>query len=429
MSDVQIENLEKNQIKLTFTVTADEAQPYLEEAATRLSEDSSIPGFRPGKASYDVIKQRFGEMKIHEEALEAIVRKSFVEAVLANDIETVGSPKIDVQTLAPGNDIVFTAEITRMPQITKLVDYKNHTVKAKEAKAEEKDIDLALRDLQRMQTKEVRAEKDSVVGDGDKIVVSMDMKLAGVSVEGGQSPNHAIFMNEDYYIPGLKEQVKGMKEGEKKTFTLPFPKEHVQKMLAGKDVEFEVTVKELFNLQPPALDDIFAKSLGLGGIDALRETLEKNITDEKIREEQARQEKEALEHIAEKSTFEDIPDLLLNEEVNKMIMEFQRNVESQGVEFDQYLKNMNKTLAELKIDFTPQALTRIKVALAMKVIAKQEEITISEKEVDEELDRIAAQYEDKEMQKKVYSPQYREYAEHMLKNRKVIEHLVQTMIK
>lgn len=429
MPNTKIEHLEKNTVKLTFSLPIEEAQPYLEEAATRLSETTSIPGFRPGKAGYEIVKQRFGEMKIYEEALETIVRKSYLQAILANNIETVGSPHIDVVKLAPGNNIEFTAEVTRMPKVTMLVDFKSLSVTSQKAKVEEKDLDLALNDLRRMQTKEVRAMSDKTATETDKIVISMNMKKDGVPVEGGQSPNHSIYLNEDYYIPGFKDKVIGMKEGEERSFTLPFPENHVQKMLAGSEVLFEIKVNELYHLTLPGLDDEFARMLGLPDFAMLRKTLHDNLLGEKEQQETMRQEKEMLELVASKSRFEEIPDLIVNEEINKMIAELQRGVESQGVAFDQYLRNLNKTLAQLKIDLASQALIRIKVALILRAVAEQENIEVSEKDIDVEIDKIAERYEDEETRKQVYSPQYREYTQQILKNRATIEHMKSHVIK
>lgn len=430
MPNFKIDELEKNALKITFTVPLEEVKPYLEEAAKKISESVEIKGFRKGKASYDAVMQQVGEMKIYEEALEVIVRKTYVETIISENLDTVGSPKIDVVKLAPDNDVVYTAEVARMPRVTDLADYNNLSVDKKEVKVTDKDIELTMKDLTRMQTKEVRAEKDAVAGEKDKVVVSMDMKKEGVSVEGGQSPNHAIFMSEEYYIPGLKEQILGMKEEETKTFTLTFPKEHTQKSLAGTEVEFTVEVKEIFNLERPELNDAFAQSLGQKDLEGLKDILKKNIEQEKTQEEDARQEKEMLETLAKKSQFEEIPDLLLNQEIQKMIQELQQAVEQQGMEFDKYLENMKKSLAEMKMDFTPQAITRIKVALIIKEVATKEEVKVEEKELDEELDRLAEQYgQNEEVKKQIFSPQYRDYTEHILKNRKVIELLRKAMIK
>ncbi len=423
MPNTQMETLPKNNVKLTITLTNDELRPHLEAAAQRLSEKAPVPGFRPGHAPYDMVKQRLGEMKIYEEALESAVRSSFVKAVLERKIETVGSPHIDIVKLAPGNDLVFTAEVARMPSVTRMADLKALTVKKQEPEVKEADMENALKDLTRMQTKEVRAVSGTTTTGSDKVVLAMDMKKGNVSVEGGSSSNHGIYLAEKYYIPGFKEQLMGMKEGESKVFTLPFPKEHVQKSLAGADIEFHITLNELYHLESPALDDTFAVHLGQKNLATLKALLHQNLLAEKQEEERLRFEKQLLETIAEDSRFEEIPDLLLNEEINKMIGELQAHVESQGLEFATYLKNLNRTLADLKMDFTPQALLRIKVALVLQVIAKQDGIEVPEKDIDEAVDRMAERYED------VDKGAYREYVRVMLRNRKTIEHVKSTYAK
>lgn len=429
MPNIEIEEQEKGRVKLTFTVSVEEQQPFLEAAAEHISEHSSIPGFRPGKAGYEVVKQRVGEAKIMEEALEKIVRTYFVDAILKNEIDTVGSPKIDVDKMAPGNELVFSAEVTRMPAVKELADFKKLSVEGRVPEVADKDVELALKDLTRMQTKEVRAEAGTVLGATDKAVVSMDMKKEGVPIEGGQSPNHAVYLAEEYYIPGFKEQLIGMKEGETKTFTLPFPAEHAQEFLAGKDVDFEIILKELFHLEPPQMDDAFAQSLGLKDFAMMRDLIHKNLMDEKIREEGMRQEKEALELIANKTQFENIPDLLLNEEIEKMIRELQARVEEQGMDFEKYIQSLKKTLVQVKMDFTPQALMRIKVAIAMREIAKRESLTVTDEELETELDLAAERYEDPDAKKQIYSPEYRQYFEQIVLNRKVINLVKDTMVK
>jgi trigger factor len=428
MPNVKIENLQKNQLRLTFTLSQDEMFPYLQEAAARFSEQTAIPGFRPGKAGYDVVKQRFGEMKILEEALEPMIRKSYVEAVMAHNIETVGSPKINVEKIAPNNDLIFTAQVMQMPKVTELPDYKSLRVESKKTDVEDKELDLAIRDIQRMQTKETRAPKETPAKATDKVVIGVDIKKDGISIEGGQAPNHAIYLAEEYYIPGFKEQLVDLKEGDEKTFTLPFPENHVQKMLAGHDVEFQITVKEIFHLEPPSLDSAFASSLGMKDLAALKQAIAHNLKEEKEQEEKARQERDMLELIAKKSQFEEIPDLLLNEEINKMIGELKHGVQSHGLEFETYLSNLKKTLAQLKMDLTTQAIMRIKVVLILRAIATREKIEVEENEITVELDRLAEHHENKKERMQMYAPEYREHIEKILKNQKVIEKLREIMM-
>jgi trigger factor len=429
MSQSTVENLPKNTVKLTITVSKEEMQPFLEKAAQDLSEETSIEGFRTGKAPYDVIKNKVGEMKIYETALDEIVRKTYIEAVNTHDIRTAGEPAIKVDKLAPDNDMVYTVEVALVPKVTKLTDWKTMEVKAEKTEVSEKDLDQALAGLTKMQTKEVREEKDHVATKDDKAVIDMNIKQGGVPIEGGQATDNAIFLCEDHYVPGFCDELIGLKEGDKKTFTLKFPESHYQKQLAGKDVEFEITMKELHRLESPELNDVFATSLGMKDMDTLKDMLKQNMIQEKEHKEKVRQERSMLDMIASKSEYEEISDVLVNDEVNKMVHELEHAVEEQGGAFEDYLKSINKTLGDLKLDFTSEGLLRIKVALVIKEIAENENIVVPDDELDAELDKQAEQYKEEEARKRIFSPANREYISIMLKNRKVIDLLRQTMVK
>ncbi|HBR81157.1 TPA: trigger factor [Candidatus Uhrbacteria bacterium] len=430
MSQVQTEILPKNSMKLTITVSVEEIKPHLEHAAEHISEHKEIAGFRPGKANYEAVKQSVGEMAIYEEALENIVRQTFVEALTANNIEPVGSPAIDIEKMVPGNELVYTATIALMPAVEQLADYRTLKITAKEVGVEDKDIDLALQDLQRMQTKEVRAEAGVAATKDNKVVIDMNIKKDNVPLDGGQALGHAVYLAEAHYIPGFAEELVGVKEGDIKNFTLKFPEEHYQKHLAGQECLFEVEVKELYRLEPPQLDDTFAAALGQKDLGSLKTIIRDNMRKEKESEETIRQERELLELLAKESRFQDIPDLLLNEEINKMIEELKHGVEEQGMIFEEYLKNViKKSLADIKLDFTPQAINRIKVALVIKEVAKKENIKASDEEINDELDHLAKHYEEnKEAKDRVYSPAYRDYLEAIMRNRKVIEFLKELMV-
>ncbi len=430
MATATVEQLPKAAIKLTITIPHDELLPHLEEAAKRISEKVKIDGFRPGHASLEVVKEKVGEMALYEESLETAIRTTYTQAILQHNLNTVGSPKIDLVKLAPGNDVIYTAEVSRLPEVKTLGDFHKLSIKPQAKEVPEHDIDMAVKDLQRMRTVENRKEAGAVAEGTDKVVLSVNMKKGGVGVEGGQSPNHGVYLAEEYYIPGFKEQLTGMKEGDQKTFTLAFPKEHALASLAGHDVDFEVTMKEIFKLETPPIDDAFASKLGMPDVASLRNRIKENMTAEHVQEEAARQEREALEAVAKVSTFEDIPDLLINEEINKMIGELQARVEEQGADFMGYLKSINKTLAQLKIEFTQQALMRIKVALVLRAIGTQEKIEVTDDELDGELDKLAEQYgKDPETKKRIYAPDYREYMESVLSNRKVVALLLKEMVK
>lgn len=418
-----------NKATLTVTVPKEEVLDAMKATAKTMSEETKIPGFRPGKADYETVKRRVGEMQILEAALEGLIRDNFLKAMIKEDLETVGQPHFHVEKMAPGNDVVFTAEIALFPKLTQLADYEKLSVEKKDTTPTAEMVERAKKDLALMQTKETRADKGHKITKGDKAVVALGMKKDGVVLEGGESQSHGIYTAEEHYIPGFVDQIIGLSEGEKKSFVLPFPEEHYQKHLAGKDIHFDVEVKEIHKLEAPVLDDAYAKKLGVKDAADLEKKLQENLRAENEYEEGVRQDRAVLDLIAEKSRFETIPDLLVNQEIEKMIHELRHQVTEQGMDFDQYLKNIKKSLADLKLDFTKNALQRVKIAILLKEIAKKEKIEIPDADLDQNLDRTAAQYEDAETKKRVYEPEYREFMRAQMTNRKTIDFLKSKIVK
>jgi trigger factor len=425
-----IEKTEKQSVKIHITIPKEQVEAGMQHAAEHMGENVTIPGFRKGHAPYAAVKAKLGEMALLEHAAEELIRAALTEALIAEDLDIVGSPYFTVEKMAPDNDLVFTAEIALMPAVTKLADYNALTVNAESTEPSEELFAQAKRDLQRMRQTEVRAENGTKLEKGHKAVVDLSMKKDGVTIEGGDAKNHGIYTNEPHYIPGFVEAMLGAAEGDERTFTLKFPEDHYQKHLAGSDVEFSVKLNEIFAVETPELDDAFAKALGMESATKLEGKLKENLSQERKNEEDRRQEKAVLELIAEKSSFEEINEILVNQEIDKMIQELRVWVTDNGMEFNEYLKSIGKSITDMKLDFTPQAITRIKVALVIKEIAKKEKIGVDEKEVDAELDRIAEMVaKDPEAKERVYSPQYRDRIENQLVNRKIIDFLKKTMVK
>lgn len=429
MPNVEIKKEGETKVILTITVPTDEMEPFLEEAAKEISKDVKIDGFRPGKAPYEAIAKKVGEMAVLEKALNPIVQRTFVKAVLEHELETISAPEVNVTTMVPGSDLVYEATVTLVPKIKTLANWKELSVKKTPISVTDKEVDQALKDLQDMQRKEVRATSEEAIGKTDKVVVDLDMKKDSVPMEGGQSKGSFVFMDQESYLPGLQEALLGLKEGDSKSFSLTFPEEHFQKHLAGAEVQVEAEVKEIYHLERPAVDEELAKSLGLESLQALKDKLNENIGTEKEREEEARLERTMLEEVANKSSFEELPENLIENEVGKMLQELHYQVTSQGLAFENYLSSIKKTAEELKTDLHPQAKQRLQIALILKEIAKQEKIEASSDELDKLIDARAKDVKDKETRDRIHSPEYREYQANILRNRAVIDLLKATMVK
>lgn len=426
--NIAVKSLPKGLVEISVEMTPDEVKKELNEAAAQLTKDHPLSGFRPGMAPYDVVKGRFGEMAIYEQAMETIVRRTYVKTVMEHKLQVFGEPNVNVTKLVPGNPICYVATVAVVPKVTKLGDFRTISVNSKDPVIEDKAVEDALKELQRMRTKEVRAARE--VQPSDKVVVDMDLIIDKVPVEGGQARNHGIYLDEEYYIPGLKDQVIGLKEGEKKTFTLPFPKDHYQKNLAGKNVDFELTMKEIYQLEHPPIDDAFAKEHGQDTIQKLREIIKKNMLDEAQTKERQRAEIEILEKIVEKSTFEDIPEAILNAEIERMLNELRHGLAERGVEFESYLKNIKKSLEDLKKEFAVQATKRINTTLVMRDLAEKEKIEASDVDLLEETQKMINEYShDAASQEKIRSEEYQDYLRGMLRNKKVLELLITTSAK
>lgn len=423
-----LKDLPKSQKEARVTVEAAELAPFMEHAAQELSQRTKIEGFRPGKASYDIVKGRYGEMAILEEALPAIVQKHLVKIVLDEKLDTIGEPVVNVEKAAPGNEVIFTAKLTLLPKITKLADVRKIKIDTKSADVPEAEIDKVLGELRKMQSTEHDVEREVVAG--DKVVVDMDMKIDKVPVEGGQAKNHSIYTSEPYYVPGLNEKLYGMKKGETRLFMLKFPDDHFNKQFAGKEVEFEVSLKGILEIRHPELDDAFAKSVGQPNLAEMRALLRKNLETEARTKEEQRQEIAVIEELIRGSAFEDLPETLLNSEAHKMLHELEHAVEKQGGAFADYLKQIKKTRDDLLLGFAPEAAKRVKTTLLVREIGKRENLEPTDPELVEEQTQLLNMYkEDAATQERIRTEEGLEYIRSVLRNRKVLKFLRETAVK
>ncbi|MBI2038163.1 MAG: trigger factor [Candidatus Magasanikbacteria bacterium] len=414
----ELKTIEKSQVELTITVEPNDYKKNLEDAAVRISERAAIAGFRPGKAPYDKVKQQVGEIRIIEEAMQSIVEKNFFHAAKEAKIDTVGMPQITITKIAPGNDLVFTATVALLPKIT-LGDLATVKVKHQAKEITDAEVDTVLNDLKKMQTKEIL--KSGPAAKEDKLIVNLEMFLDKVPVEGGQAPNHQVYLNEPHYIPGLAEQLIGLQKDDTKEFSLKFPKDHYQKHLAGKDTDFKVRVNDVFELQYPELNDEFAKSLGQKNMEKLKNIIKENLVQEAKQKDDQKIEIEILDQMIEASAISEIPDVLINTEKNKIFQELKRSLETQGIEMEKYLNDLKKTEEDIYKDFTEQATRRVKAALVSRQVALDNNIKAEKTDIDEEVKQIKAAYPDnKNVEENLKKPEVIDTLALTIQNRKVM---------
>ena len=423
----ELKKLEKSQVEIRITVPAEEYKKDLEKAAVRLSERAAIKGFRPGKAPYDMVKQQLGEGKIMEEAVEHVVQRTYFEAVQAEKLKTVGMPQISIEKMAPGNELIFKAVVALLPNV-KLPDLKEIKVERTQKEVGTKEVDEVLNNLKKMQPKE--EAKAGAATKEDKMTIDMDMFIEKVPIEGGQAKNHQVYLSEPHYIPGLAEALVGLKKDETKEFTLKFPKEHYQKHIAGKDVDFKIKVNEVFELTYPELDDTFAKALGQKSLEALKELLLANLKREEEKKEGERVEIAILDQMIEKSEFDEIPDVLIDSEKRKMFYELKSDLDRRGLTIEQYLQDIKKTQEQIFNEFTEGATKRAKAALVSRQVAMENEIKVEKADLDKEVAAIRQAYpNDSQVEENLKRAEVIDTIAATVQNRKVVELLKEKILK
>jgi len=420
---VNKKDLGKSQIELTVELSNEEFAPYIEKGAQKVSEEVKIEGFRPGKVPFDILKQKIGEMTILEEAAHLAINKTIDEVVEKNTMErqAIGQPQVNVTKLAPNNPLEYKVIVSILPTVA-LGDYKTLKLKEEIAKLDDKELDRAIKDLQEMRAKEELADK--AIENGDKAVISIKMFLDKVPLEDGQYNDLAILVGKDYFVPGFDKKLIGAKKDEERKFSLPYPDDHHQKNLAGKMVEFEVNVKEVYSRELPELNDEFASFFHLKTLEELKTNLSESLLHEKKHKVEAKNEAELMTKIIENTKFGDLPEALVDSELKNMLAELEQSVIRQGGKFEDYLKHLNKDRAALMLELAPNAVKRVKSALVIREIAVVEKISPTENELKEKEEGLKKQYKDKpEILKMFEEPGYMHYLSSILTNEKVITKL------
>lgn len=415
--------LEKSQVELTVVLELDEFTPYIEKGAKHLSEHVKIEGFRPGKVPYDVLKQKVGEIGILEEAAQIAIRKT-IDAVFAQELadrQTAGQPKVEITKLAPGNPLEYKVITSLLPKVV-LGEYKNLKIKQEQAAVSEDDIAKTIKEILEMRAKESLSAEGAQMG--DKLILNINLSLDKVPVEGGQAQDVTVILGKEYMVPGFDQEVIGIKKDEKREFKLLYPKEHHQANLAGKMVEFTVKATSVYRREVPVLDDKFAKEMQFKDVADLKEAVKKNILADRSRQTDIKAELKMLETIVEKAKFDDIPESLLESESDNMMAELERNVVSQGGKFEDYLKHLKKTSADLRLELLPNAVKRIKTALIIREVGLIEKVEVKPETIDAKLTELKQRHaKDAEAIKQLDSPEYRRHLENMLFNDQVVAQL------
>lgn len=415
----EIKDLPKSQKEINVEISIDEMENYMNKAASRLSQAREFDGFRKGKAPRNIIEQQLGKYKVFDEAAQIAVEESYLKAVREKKLIPIGQPKAEITKVAVGNPLECKIIISVMPEV-KLGDYKKITGKIEIGEIKNDKVEREIKMLQRKRASYIT--KKEPVQKGDRIEIDFETRISEVKIEGGESKNHPLIVGEGNFVSGFEDKIIGMKEGEKKEFDLIFPEDYYKKELAGKNADFKVEVKIVQKVNLPELNDNFAKSLGkFESMDNLRKSIKDRLEMEE--KEKAREELRGklVGQVCEK-TFVEIPDILIESELDAMINEFKNSISYSGMDFNDYLASVKTNIGKLRTEWRQLAQKRSKTALVMGEIAEHEKIKVDESEIEERANYTLKHYPNEgEIRKKIDIEKFRNYIAGIIANEKVFE--------
>lgn len=388
---LQVENLEHNMVKVTIEVDAAKLDDAIKQAFNKKKGQFNVPGFRKGKVPFQLIAKEYGVEIFYEDAANILIPDAYAEAMKDSDLEIVSRPQIDVVQLEKGKDFIFTAELAVKPEVT-LGEYKGIEVPKTRVMVKKEEVEAELKKTQEQNAREITIE-DRPVKDGDILTIDYSGSVDGVKFEGGTAQDQTLVIGSGAFIPGFEEQLIGKELNEETEINVTFPEEYHAPDLAGKEAVFEVKIKGIKEKELPELDDEFASEVSeFETLDEYKADVKEKIRARKKEEAKTERENKIVDAAVEASEM-DIPEAMIEEQIQQMTEEFAQRLSYQGLSLEQYLQFTGTDAQKFADDMKPQALKRIQTRLVLEAIVKAENIEATEEDFKAELDKMASMYQ------------------------------------
>ncbi len=377
-------------VELQVELPAERLDRAVRDAVQHLSRRTRVPGFRPGKAPRPVLERALGPGAVLDDAVEHLVETAYREALIEREILPLTNADVEVVQAEEGKPLVFKATVQVRPEVT-LGDYKHFNFEPEIEVIDDARIDQVIEEL-RDQNATLAAVEDRGAKDGDYAVIAFVGTRDGTPFAGGTSERMPLILGQERLIPGFEANLLGLKPGESTEFDITFPEDYGEAELAGQTVHFAVELKELREKIQPDLDEDFVHQLGdFEDMAALRADIKQRLEGNAI--DRARHEfaDKIIEYAVANATLE-LPEVLIDQEVEVMHDEFRSSIARQGITEEAYLKVVEKTEADLHAEFRPGAEKRVKTLLVLSKVAEVEAIEIPDAEVDAEVARGRERY-------------------------------------
>lgn len=386
-----VENLEKSMAKLTITVSAEDFEAAMVKSFNKNKNSISIQGFRKGKAPRKMVEKLYGPEVFYEDAANFAIPDAYEEAAKDSGLEIVSRPEIDVVDIGKGKEFVFSATVALKPEVT-LGEYKGLEVEKKVVKIMAADVNAELEKVREQNSRMVTVDNRGIKKD-DTAVIDFEGFVDGEAFAGGKGEDYPLVIGSHSFIDDFEDQLIGKKTGDEVEVNVSFPEEYHEASLKGKPALFKVTIKEIKNKELPKLDDEFASEVSeFETLKDYKASVKKSLTEKRKEEVKREKENEVIEKAIENISVE-IPEAMIDEQVQQMVQEFASRISGQGISFEQYMQMTGMTPNALMGQMKPEAEKRIKTRLTLEAIVKAEGIKASDKEIEAEMEKMAAMYQ------------------------------------
>ena len=377
--------------EVLIKIEGEEWKTAIDKAFKKLNKEAKIDGFRPGKAPKDIYLKKYGMTSLYMEAAEMCLETAYTKMFEEEkDVQIVAQPDINVNAVTD-DYVEFKFTLTLKP-VVELGKYTGLNVKKETVKVDKKEVLEALDNMRQKYIENV--DKEGSVANDDIAIIDFEGFKDDVAFEGGKGEDYSLKIGSNTFIPGFEEQIIGMKKGEEKDIKLTFPEDYHSEDLKGQDVVFKVTLKEVKEQKLPELDKNFFEDLGMEGIttkEALEKQLEENITTRKEVDAENKYMDELLE-AARKNVKVEIPEVMIKEETDRMIKQYEEHMKMQGINLEMFYQFTSSNEEALREQMKDEATSRVTYRLMLEEIANQEKIEISDEDADKEVITLAEKY-------------------------------------
>ena len=380
----------KNTEKITIEIKGEEWENALDKSFKKNVKKAQVDGFRKGSVPKNIYIEKFGIESLYQDAYESVVDDAFKKAQKKTKVKAEIQPTVDIKKIDK-DGIEFEFTFVGKPEV-KLGKYKDLKVKKDKLEVTQEEIDHEIEHL-REQFAEIRVKEDGVVEKGDTAVIDFKGTVDGKDLEGGTGENYPLEIGTNTFIPGFEDGVLGMKVGEEKDLHLKFPEDYV-KDLAGKEVVFHVTLHEIKSRILPDIDEDFFKDLGYDKVtnaEELAKEVENTLKESKQKEIDDRFLEDVLKAASENMEV-DLPEEIIDDEVHRMMNQFESQLKMQGLTMDQYYQFTNTTHETMHKEMEPEAIRRIKYRYLLEAVSEAEKIEVTDEEADKDATEMATNY-------------------------------------